>query len=87
MIVSATDHCEEEEKLIECRDHQDAAHCYLTLVFMVEPSAKCRTVTWPSSSMATILDEYLMVPLGSSFSSVCSRKSRFTERISCGPLT
>ena len=24
--MSATDHCEEEEKLIECRDHQDAAH-------------------------------------------------------------
>lgn len=63
-----------------------AAHWYLTLVLMMEPSAKCRTVTLPSSSMATILDEYLMVPLGSSFSSVCSRKSRFTHRFSCGPL-
>ena len=49
---------------------------------MMEPSAMCRSLTSPSSSMAAILEEYLMVPSGSSFSSVSSRKLRFTHRIS-----
>jgi hypothetical protein len=58
----------------------------LTFALMMVSSAKCKTFTSPSSLMATILEEYLMVPFGSSFTSVSRRKFRFTHRISCGPL-
>jgi hypothetical protein len=57
-----------------------------TFVLITEPSAKCRRLRFPSSSIITTLDEYLMVSLGSSVAKVSNKKSLLTQRTSCIPL-
>lgn len=61
--------------------------CYFTLVLKTAPSARFTSLNNPDSSTETTLEEYLMVPLGSSLSSASINKLLLTDRTSWPPLS
>lgn len=50
------------------------------------PSARCKSIKEPDSSKETTLEEYLMVPLGSSSARASNNNFLWTQRTSCSTL-